>query len=150
MPGAAPPGARQTWLRVLALAPVEALERAWQGLSDRPAHAVLRMPEVGSALVRGRAGGRGAPFNAGEMTVTRCAVTIGQYTGIGYVAGRNRRHAELVALFDALLQDDARRPGLEHQVLAPLAEAHAEAVAARSRKAAASRVDFFTMVRGED
>lgn len=148
--GASPISARQAWLRVLALAPAEALERAWQGLPERPAHAVLRAPEVGSALVRGRAGGRGAPFNLGEMTVTRCAVTVGRHTGIGYVAGRHRRKAELVALFDALLQDDARRPALQSAVLAPLAEAHAATVATRSSKAAASRVDFFTLVRGED
>ena len=57
-------------------------------------------------MVRGRAGGGGAPFNLGEMTATRCTVrTDGGFVGHAYVAGRDERLAELAALVDALLQD---------------------------------------------
>lgn len=142
--------ARQRWMGILAEATPAALEDALARLGALPPHDTLRAPEVGSALVRGRAGGTGAPFNLGEMTITRCAVTLEGRTGFGYVAGRNRRHAELAALFDALLQDDARRPHLERTVLAPLAAARDATRADRSRKAAASRVEFFTLVRGDD
>jgi alpha-D-ribose 1-methylphosphonate 5-triphosphate synthase subunit PhnG len=69
--------------------------------------------------------------------------------GVGYVLGRDRRQAELVAWFDALLQDPARQPALLADVVAPLADEQAAALAQRSRAAAASRVEFFTMVRGE-
>lgn len=144
-----PQSARQRWMGLLAKADPAVLEDAWSRLGA-PSHQPLRTPEIGSALVRGRAGGTGAAFNLGEMTLTRCAVVIEGRTGFGYVAGRDKRHAELAALFDALLQDDARRPALESALLAPLAEAQAKAREARSRKAASSRVEFFTLVRGED
>ena len=69
---------------------------------------VLRGPEAGLVMVRGRAGGGGAPFNLGEMTATRCTVrTEAGFVGHAYVAGRNERQAELAALADALLQDPA-------------------------------------------
>lgn len=149
---AVPPdiAARQRWMGILAEASPSALEDALARLGALPPHDTLRAPEVGSALVRGRAGGTGAPFNLGEMTITRCAVTVEGRTGFGTVAGRNRRHAELAALFDALLQDDARSAQLEATVIAPLAAARDAARAERSRKAAASRVEFFTLVRGDD
>lgn len=143
------PAARRRWMGLLAKADPAVLEDAWSRL-DPPAHHILRAPEIGSALVRGRAGGTGAAFNLGEMTLTRCAVVVAGRTGFGHVAGRDKRHAELAALFDAVLQDDARRPALERTLLAPLAEAQAKAREARSCKAASSRVEFFTLVRGED
>lgn len=142
--------ARRRWMAVLAKATPEALEDAWRRLPERPDYTVLRAPEVGSALVRARAGGTGARFNLGEMTITRCAVTIGAHTGFGNVAGRDRRHAELAAVFDALLQAPAHRDHLERTVIAPLEAAQQAAREDRSRKAASTRVDFFTMVRGED
>lgn len=142
--------ARQRWMGLLAKADRATLEAAWASLEAPPPHETLRAPEIGSALVRGRAGGTGAAFNLGEMTMTRCAVAVAGRTGFGFVAGRDRRHAELAALFDALLQDDARRATLERTLLRPLAEARAAARDARSRKAASSRVEFFTLVRGED
>ncbi|MGH6917033.1 MAG: phosphonate C-P lyase system protein PhnG, partial [Geminicoccaceae bacterium] len=51
--------------------------------------------------------------------------------------------------FDALLQAPDRRAALLERVVAPLAAAQAEARAAQARKAAATRVEFFTMVRGD-
>ena len=85
------------------------------------------------------------------MTVTRCTLRLPSgESGIGYVQGRSKRHAELAAIFDALLQDDARRLDLEEQVIRPLEEAQVRRRATRSRKANATKVDFFTLVRGED
>ncbi|HWB51761.1 MAG TPA: phosphonate C-P lyase system protein PhnG [Stellaceae bacterium] len=147
--------ARQSWLAVLAKAPVAALEAGWQALGDKPDYRTLRPGETGLVMVRGRIGGTGQPFNLGEMTMTRAAVQLldrdGKvtWTGFGHVAGRSARRAELVALFDALLQDPARHDAIERTVVAPLAAQQEAAKAAQAGKVNASRVDFFTMVRGE-
>lgn len=142
---------RRRWMGILARARVDELEDAFSGLAEPPAYAPLRAPETGLVMVRARAGGGGTRFNMGEMTVTRSSIRLDSGSvGHGYVAGRSHRHAELAAVFDALLQDADRNPELERQVLTPLAERQTEARAQRSRKAAATKVDFFTMVRGDD
>lgn len=116
----------------------------------RPAFSWLRPPEVGSVMVRGRAGGTGAPFNLGEMTVTRCALKLASgEVGHAYVQGRRKADTEAAALVDALMQTDAAT-ALRDTVLAPLETEAADRRAARAGKAAATKVDFFTMVRGED
>lgn len=142
---------RQGWMGVLAAAQAGDLESAWERVRPRPDYGFLRPPQTGLVMVRGRMGGDGRPFNLGEMTMTRCVVRLeGGPTGFGYVAGRDARKAELAAVFDALLQDPGLRDGLLETVVAPLADAR-EARRARARaEAAPTRVEFFTMVRGED
>jgi alpha-D-ribose 1-methylphosphonate 5-triphosphate synthase subunit PhnG len=143
------PDQRQRWLAVLARAPRDELESAAQAFGVRDAGVPVRPPECGMVMLRGRTGGTGEAFNLGEATVTRSAVRVGTALGVGYVLGRDRAQAELVALFDALLQDPVRRPALMRQLVEPLAAQQAGRAAERSRAAAASRVEFFTMVRGE-
>jgi alpha-D-ribose 1-methylphosphonate 5-triphosphate synthase subunit PhnG len=141
---------RRHWMSVLAKADVRRLEAAYEELVPKPSHARLRGPETGMVMVRGRAGGSGDPFNLGEMTVTRCTVRLAEgQVGHGYVAGRDQRHGELAALFDALLQDTAKRPGLMRDLIDPLRAALMARQAERSAKAAATKVEFFTLVRGE-
>jgi alpha-D-ribose 1-methylphosphonate 5-triphosphate synthase subunit PhnG len=148
-PAAGAQPARQRWLAVLARAPTTDLETHWAS-TEHAAITVLRQPEVGLVMARGRAGGSGQRFNLGEITVTRCSVRTAEgQIGHGYVTGRDKRKAELVAGFDALLQAPGRHPGLMARVIEPLAQAQADAKAARAGKAAATRVEFFTMVRGE-
>jgi alpha-D-ribose 1-methylphosphonate 5-triphosphate synthase subunit PhnG len=141
--------ARKSWLAVLARAERAKLEEAVAALSPRPVWRVVKPAESGLAMVRGRAGGTGQQFNVGEMSVARCVVQVeGGAVGVGYVAGRDKRKAELVALLDALLQDGPFVETLQRDVVAPLA---AQQDAARRQvlsKAAATKVDFFTMVRG--
>ncbi|MGF1631369.1 MAG: phosphonate C-P lyase system protein PhnG [Kiloniellaceae bacterium] len=145
------PAARQRWMSVLAKARPAELETAWDGLADKPAYDWLRLPEIGMVMVRARTGGSGGQFNLGQMTVTRCALRLASgEAGLGYVQGRSKRHAELAAVFDALLQDTALRPALERQVIAPLAAAQAARRDDRSRKANSTKVNFFTLVRGEN
>src|ERR1700675_2561538 len=125
-------------------------------ISDRldaialPAHENLREPENGLVMVRGRVGGDGAPFNLGEATVSRAAVRLSTgEVGFGYVLGRNRQKAQMIALCDALVQSDEFADAVEENVLAPL---RAAMISARNRKAAetaATRVNFYTLVRGE-
>ncbi len=141
--------ARKSWLAVLARAERAQLEKAVAELSPPPSWRVVKPAESGLAMVRGRAGGTGQQFNIGEMSVARCVVQVdGGAVGVGYVAGRDKRKAELVAVLDALLQDGPFVETLKRDVVAPLA---ARQDAARQKvlsKAAATKVDFFTMVRG--
>jgi alpha-D-ribose 1-methylphosphonate 5-triphosphate synthase subunit PhnG len=139
---------RRRWLSILAKAPSKEVIAAWDGLAERPAYKALRAPEIGMVLVRGRMGGQGDAFNLGEMTVTRAAVRLESgETGIGYVAGRDRRHAEIAAAVDAMMQSHALRPAVEGAVVARLARGQDERRDTAARKAAATKVDFFTMVR---
>ena len=111
----------------------------------------LRAPEAGLVMLRGRIGGDGAPFNVGETTVTRAAVQLASgQTGFGYVLGRDREKARLVALCDALWQIESRRQDLENLLLVPLRRKQQEHRAVAQAQTAATRVDFFTLVRGED
>ena len=142
--------ARQRWMGTLAKSSLRDLEAAWRKLGERPAYRFLRKPESGLVMVRGRAGGSGRRFNLGEMTVTRCVVEVeNQHTGFSYVAGRDHRHAELAAVFDALLQDPQRTETLSGIVIGALDRILRQKRAKQAKKAAASKVDFFTMVRGE-
>ena len=140
---------RKDWMGVLAKADAARLAALLDGLGPRPGFSWLRTPEIGAVMVRGRAGGTGAPFNLGEMTVTRCALRLDDgRVGHAYIPGRDKAHAETAAICDALLQG-AEGPRLQAEVIAPL---KAEADAARRQEAAraeATKVDFFTMVRGE-
>jgi alpha-D-ribose 1-methylphosphonate 5-triphosphate synthase subunit PhnG len=137
---------RRRWMSVLARAPAEGLETLLLEAGGAPAYSVLRGPEGGLVMVRARAGGGGAPFNLGEMTVTRCTVrTESGLVGHAYVAGREPRRAELAAVVDALMQDPERTAALEARIIAPLEAGQAARQAERAGKAAATRVQFFAM-----
>ncbi len=115
-----------------------------------PDHQDLRAAENGLLMVRGRIGGDGAPFNLGEATVSRAAVRLDSgEVGFGYVLGRDGEKARLIALCDAMIQSPAHARTVENEVVAPL-QAHLRAMRdRRASEAAATRVDFYTMVRGE-
>jgi alpha-D-ribose 1-methylphosphonate 5-triphosphate synthase subunit PhnG len=110
----------------------------------------LRPSESGLVMVRGRIGGDGAPFNLGEATVTRAAVKLqtGE-TGFSYVLGRDAAKARLIALCDALMQSAIYRSLVERHVLAPIRTRVNAAREHKQGQVAATRVEFFTLVRGE-
>ena len=141
---------RKAWMGLLAKAPEGRVAALLDASIDRPGFTWLRAPEIGSTMVRGRAGGTGAAFNLGEVTVTRCALTLSSgEVGHAYVQGRRKADATAAALVDALMQGpDAGR--VRTAVLEPLEAEQAAARAARAAKAAATKVEFFTMARGED
>ena len=147
MTDAADPNAdRKRWMAVLARASAAEIEMYLADAEPLPSHTCLRGPEIGLVMARGRAGGGGAPFNLGEMTVARCTVrNEAGFVGHAYVAGRDLRQAELAAALDAGLQDPARREALERAVIAPLAAAQEAARAETQRRAAATEVQFFTL-----
>ena len=117
---------------------------------DLPAYQSLRDPENGLVMLRGRIGGDGAAFNLGEATVSRAAIRLASgEVGFGYTLGRDREKARMIALCDALVQASGFADRIEAKVIAPLRVAM---LARRTRKAAesaATKVDFYTMVRGE-
>lgn len=141
--------ARKTALDALAAAPSFALAALWDAWVDKPDHTRLRGPEVGLVMLRGRAGGGGAPFNLGEASVSRASVRIvtGE-VGHGYCLGRDLAKAEAIAVIDALWQRDPAR--VEAEIIAPLQTIAATADQKRRDEAAATKVDFFTMVRGDN
>jgi alpha-D-ribose 1-methylphosphonate 5-triphosphate synthase subunit PhnG len=137
---------RQRWMSVLARAEAGEISTLLAACGPAPAWRTLRGPESGLVMVRGRAGGGGAAFNMGEMTVTRCTVrTDDGQVGHAYVAGRDGEKAKLAALADALLQAPERTAALQSGVIAQLARMQQERRDATARKAAATRVQFFTL-----
>jgi alpha-D-ribose 1-methylphosphonate 5-triphosphate synthase subunit PhnG len=114
-----------------------------------PACEELRTPENGLVMLRGRIGGDGAPFNLGEATVTRAAVRlVGGEVGFAYVLGRDTRKARLIAICDAMLQSADRLRAIDG-VVTPLEQAMRERRRRKDAETAATRVNFFTLVRGE-
>jgi alpha-D-ribose 1-methylphosphonate 5-triphosphate synthase subunit PhnG len=111
----------------------------------------LKPVETGLVMLRGRIGGDGAPFNLGEATVTRAIVelTSGQ-RGFAHILGRDEKRARLAALADALWQRENSRAEIAATILAPVAARLGAEAAKAQAETAATRVDFFTLVRGED
>jgi alpha-D-ribose 1-methylphosphonate 5-triphosphate synthase subunit PhnG len=137
---------RQRWLAVLARA--SRAEIADLVGAEIPSHAILKAPETGTVMVEGRAGGAGRRFNLGEATVTRCIVRLDDGAmGFSYALGRDARKARLAAILDARLQAQAQGGDL-HRAIDELAARQDESRDLASRKAAATKVDFFTLVRG--
>jgi len=138
--------ARQKWMSVLARTSRTRLETEWSENHGSESWTHLREPQIGMVMVRGRAGGAGQRFNLGEMTVTRCAVTLSDGTvGHSYVKGRDRIQAQYAALFDAVMLRD----GSARDFIDTLATEQAAAKRDHACKVAATKVDFFTLVRGE-
>jgi alpha-D-ribose 1-methylphosphonate 5-triphosphate synthase subunit PhnG len=140
---------RQAAMAVLAHSDAAAIA-GYLGALAVPAYEDLREPENGLVMVRGRIGGDGAPFNIGEATVSRAAVRLASgEVGFGYTLGRDRQKARMIALCDALVQSDDFADAVEAEVLAPLRAAIASGQDRKARETAATRVDFYTLVRGE-
>lgn len=140
---------RQAAMAVLSHATPTRIAELWAAWASKPAYHKVRGPETGLVMVRARAGGGGNPFNLGEATVTRATVRLetGE-VGHAYCLGRDGDKAVTSALFDALFQRDPA--AIDALVLAPLRDEQAAADAKLRDETAATRVDFFTMVRGDD
>ena len=142
---------RQEWMAAFALADLAQMHEAWEGLSAHPKYRIVRGPETGLVMVRARTGNTGQRFNLGEMTVTRCSVGLENgVMGHAWIAGITPDHARLAALFDALMQIPERAEALKSTLVEPLRNARHAHLARRQAEVMPSRVDFFTLVRGED
>lgn len=142
---------RKAAMAALAAAPEADLLALWRDWGMAVETRLLRGPETGLVTLRGRIGGGGAPFNFGEATVTRATVKLASgEIGHAYALGRDREKARISATIDALWQRADMRAAVEDRIIAPLRSRAAETDARRRAETAATRVDFFTMVRGED
>lgn len=140
---------RRNALKVLAAADAEALRTAWMNWLPQPGFGAVRKPQTGLVMVRGRAGGGGAPFNLGEVPVSRATMRLDSgEIGHGYCLGRDLDKARHIALFDALFQQQPDR--VDTQVLEPLRISAQAADDRLQQETAATKVDFFTMVRGDN
>lgn len=143
-------GERRHWMAVLAKADWHAFKPLYDA-EVLPPFNHLRRPETGLVMVRGRMGGTGGSFNLGEATVTRCSVQFLDGTiGHAYVLGRSGEHAEAAAVCDALLQRSGDKEGIQGRIVLPLKQVEADRLDRESRKAAATKVDFFTVVRARE
>jgi alpha-D-ribose 1-methylphosphonate 5-triphosphate synthase subunit PhnG len=133
-------------MAVLARAEADRIAELLKACHEVPNYTILRGPENGLVMVRGRTGGSGSAFNLGEMTVTRCTVrTACGFVGHAYVTGRDQKRAELAAFVDALMQDTGRAADIETRIIVPLDKQQSKHRAERASKAAATRVQFFAM-----
>jgi alpha-D-ribose 1-methylphosphonate 5-triphosphate synthase subunit PhnG len=149
---------RKSWISLLNRAPRPALMETWRALGAEPVFDWIRKPEFGLVMLRGRIGGSGARFNLGEATVTRCALKLkagndnadtAPVMGVSMILGRDIERARACALLDAMLQDSRRFEDILNCMLKPLEQALTAERKLRAGAAAATKVEFFTMVRGE-
>jgi alpha-D-ribose 1-methylphosphonate 5-triphosphate synthase subunit PhnG len=111
----------------------------------------LQPVKAGLVMLRGRIGGDGRVFNLGEATMVRAVVEFNDgRRGYGHVLGRDGERARLAAIADALWQNDKDRGLVEREIVAPISARLTHAKSRKRSEAAATKVDFFTLVRGEN
>jgi alpha-D-ribose 1-methylphosphonate 5-triphosphate synthase subunit PhnG len=136
---------------VLAHSQPAALSDRIQALNLTPEYDLIRAPEIGLVQIQARMGGTGERFFAGDATLTRAVIRLNSGTlGYSYVLGRDKPHAERCAVIDALLQEQPHFQTLMETLIAPLEADRAALIAARQAQINTSRVDFFTLVRGDN
>ncbi|MGC9401793.1 phosphonate C-P lyase system protein PhnG [Vibrio genomosp. F10 str. 9ZC157] len=141
---------RKRWMSVLALCDYQTLKQRWDELSFSTRYHFVREPEIGLAQVRAKMGASGDAFNMGDVTIVRTVVQLDQGAlGYSYITGRNKDHAEVAAVVDALMQTEFQSD-LYQALIEPLAADIEKNERIKAREVSTSKVDFFTMVRGED
>lgn len=138
---------RQHWMSVLAHSQPAELAARLKALNITADYEVIRAAETGLVQIQARMGGTGERFFAGDATLTRAAVRLTDGTlGYSWVLGRDKQHAERCAL----MQQTRHFQNLSETLIAPLDADRMARIAARQAEVNASRVDFFTMVRGDN
>lgn len=143
---------RKRALDILAATPADMLFTSYAQLEHAlPQSVAVCGPEIGAVMVRGRAGGGGAPFNLGEASVTRATIKLetGQI-GHSVILGRDKRKAHIVAHLDALRQLPDWAERIDDAFVRPALDLMDELKLRRAEETEATRVDFFTVARGED
>ena len=139
--------ARRDWLAILVRVPANEVIAASNEFDFSVV--ILKGPEVGLLMTNGRIHSTGRPFHLGEVSLTKCVLKDDQgLLGYGHIIGRNKQQAKAIALFDLALQRiNSAEPALIR--LNAWKEEVAEIEAMESEAVEKTRVDFFTMVRGE-
>ena len=142
---------RRAFMAILAVATQDEITSGLQRVAPDVGFSDLRRPEIGLVMLRGRMGGSGAAFNVGEATVTRANVRLESgETGFSCILGRNPAKARSAALADALWQKAEFAPLLQAEIAAPVQRRLEHEALTKAAETAATKVNFFTMVRGDD
>ena len=140
---------RKSWMSLLATSNQSDLLNLWEQKKIKVNYVWLRTPEIGSIMAQGRMGVTGDKFNIGEVTITRCSLKLNCGTiGHSYVQGRSKKKAEISALCDALMQTKMSKE-INKNIIIPLEKIKKDNKGKILSKAEATKVDFFTLVRGE-
>ena len=140
---------RKSWMSLLATSSQSDLLNLWEQKKIKVNYVWLRTPEIGSIMAQGRMGVTGDKFNIGEVTITRCSLKLDCGTiGHSYVQGRSKKKAEISALCDALMQTKLTEK-INKKIIKPLEKIKIDKKNKILSKAEATKVDFFTLVRGE-
>lgn len=141
---------RQHWMSVLARADWADIEHRWKSVGIDLPYTILREPEIGLAQIRGKMANKGDVFNVGDTTITRASVQFkNDVVGHCYTMGRNLDKALTCAVIDGVLQHDQHNQVVMDAVIAPLQQAFIEKRKHRKQEIETSKVDFFTLVRGD-
>lgn len=141
---------RQERMRLLVLASVGRLEAGLPAITS-PDCEVVRGPETGLVMIRGRVSNTGDALNMDEVLATRCVVPLKNgYLGYAWILGEDARRAELTTLHDALWQRGDYAEPLDRGLLPALEAERARWVQEDTAAVEPTRVDFSTLVRGED
>ena len=139
---------RPEWISIFSKTNESLLKNSLDHINFKENYDVLLGPEIGSIMIQGRAGGSGDKFNLGEATLTKCIVKFQEKTGYSYHLGRNLIKSEYGAILDALMQIESY-----HSKLLMYVKEFQEEIQKEKTKIIAgsseSKVDFFTMVRGD-
>jgi len=142
--------ARQRFMGILARASGDEVAALLARIEPQPSYELIKRPETGTLMLEGRAGGAGQRFNMGEATMTRCVIRLSDGTmGFSYALGRDRKKAEQSAVLDAVLKSNKSEAAMLHDGINAMAQSQSEQRDQASRKAAATKVNFFTLVRGD-
>ncbi|MDR1049990.1 MAG: phosphonate C-P lyase system protein PhnG [Deltaproteobacteria bacterium] len=141
--------ARSRVAGAVALAEDGELRALLDGLGELPPFEYLRRPGRGLVMLRGRAGGTGRPFNLGEAAATRCSIKILGRAGHGCCLGDDPARALAAALADGLLQDGGHA-GRILSLAGRLEELIGRRRALADRRAQKTKVEFFTLARGDN
>jgi alpha-D-ribose 1-methylphosphonate 5-triphosphate synthase subunit PhnG len=140
---------RKEWITLLGSADPDWLEQQKTALGLNPTPDFMVRPETGMIMMQARQDGAGPRFNLGEVTVSRCILKLDGVMGYAMVMGADLRHAELAALFDAMLQMPEPGHKLWADIIPALRQRQKESRDKAARDARSSKVEFFTMKRGE-
>ena len=139
---------RPEWISIFSKTSEDLLKNSLDHINFKENYDVLLGPEIGSIMIQGRAGGTGDKFNLGEATLTKCIVKFQEKTGYSYHLGRNLIKSEYGAILDALMQIES----YNSKLLMYVKEFQEEIQKEKTKIIAGSsesKVDFFTMVRGD-
>lgn len=140
---------RQEWISLLGSADPVWLEKQNTCLNLDLEPVFIVKPETGMIMMQARQDGSGPRFNLGEVTVSRCILKLGTTMGYSMVMGSNLRHAQLAALFDALLQKPEQGLNLQNNLVPKLRQIRDQKRREYKEDIETSKVEFFTLKRGE-